>query len=423
MPGLIVLQSWQGNIAQLQAAIARIPFALAAIWLGELQSRPFCYQAILNPGSVRPQQDCRSMSHLTARTPAARFPAARTAHKTAWYGGWLGHRNLGDEASYAAIRDAFRPACVVHPRSRLSNAFRKVGLARQHDLVIVGGGTQIGETGFRGPVLRAMERCDNCVVFGTGVEDPAFWPSRDPGRYDLDAWRPILQRSAYIGVRGPRSQRYLQEIGIESEVIGDPACMFVRPRARPAATKCRLGVNLGSGSQGMFGNDELVFESLLGFAKKMLADGWDITPYVVFPGDMPIVAKLARQIGLPQSNIRCFYNDPAGFMDSVSEESVFVGFKLHAVVLAYCAHVPALMIEYRPKCRDFMESIGADDFVIRADLLTVDHLLSSMEKLDARGPALISATSQRLEYFRQKQIATARRVISQTASNVREMAA
>ena len=127
------------------------------------------------------------MSHLTARTPAARFPAARTANKIAWYCGWLGHRNLGDEASYAAIRDAFRPTHLVNPRSRFSGIFRKVGLARQHDLVIVGGGTQIGETGFRGPVLRAMNACANCVVFGTGAEDPTFWPSRDPGRYDLDA--------------------------------------------------------------------------------------------------------------------------------------------------------------------------------------------------------------------------------------------
>jgi hypothetical protein len=363
------------------------------------------------------------MLHLKARTPVARFPAARTAHKTAWYCGWLGHRNLGDEASHAAIHEAFGPTHFVRPRSRFSEAFRKVGWVRKHDLAIVGGGTQIGETGFRGPTLRAMNTCGNCVVFGTGAEDPTFWSSRDPGRYDLDAWKPILERCTYIGVRGPRSQRHLRQIGIESEVIGDPACMFVRPAPlRQATGQRRLGLNLGSGSQGMFGNDESVLGSLLGFARKMLDDRWNLTLYVVFPGDMPVAAELARRVGLPQSQIRCFYDDAGAFIDSVSDQTVFVGFKLHAVVLAYCAHVPALMIEYRPKCRDFMESIGADDFVIRADLLTVDHLLSGIESLEARGSALISATSQRLEHFRQKQIATARRLISQTSSGARAMA-
>jgi polysaccharide pyruvyl transferase WcaK-like protein len=109
-------------------------------------------------------------------------------------------------------------------------------------------------------------------------------------------------------------------------------------------------------------------------------------------------------------------------MDSVCEQTVFVGFKLHAVVLAYCARVPALMIEYRPKCRDFMESIGADEFVVRADQQTTELLLAKVEQLNSRGSALISTTSLRLEHYRQKQIATARRLIWQTSSSVRAMA-
>jgi len=267
-----------------------------------------------------------------------------------------------------------------------------------------------------------MNTCDNCVVFGTGVEDPTFWPSRDQGRYDLDAWKPILQRCAYIGVRGPRSQRYLRQIGIESEVIGDPACMFVRPEARPAVVTRRLGLNLGSGSQGMFSSDESVLESLLSFARKMLKGGWHITPYVVFPGDLPIAGEFAHRIGLPQSNIRSFYNNPADFMDSVGEESVFVGFKLHAAVLAYCSRVPSLMIEYRPKCLDFMESIGAEDFVVRADQLTVDELLVKVEELHMRSAELIKGTTARLEHFRDKQITTARRLMSGNRTTFRSLA-
>jgi polysaccharide pyruvyl transferase WcaK-like protein len=268
-----------------------------------------------------------------------------------------------------------------------------------------------------------MSSAATTIVFGAGVEDPTFWLSRDASRYDLRRWKPILERCAYIGVRGPRSQHYLRQIGIESEVLGDPACMLVRTdaRRRPDHER-RLGLNLGGGSFGMFGSDEAVFTTLLSFAKKIRSGGWDITLYVVFPSDLSIAVEFARQLGLPPSRIRCFYNNPHDFMDSVSELSVFVGFKLHATVLAYCAGVPAFMIEYRPKCRDFMESIGADDFVMRADQLTVELLLAKVEELNSHGSALISATSRRLEHFRQKQIATARRLVLQTWSSLRRVA-
>jgi polysaccharide pyruvyl transferase WcaK-like protein len=46
---------------------------------------------------------------------------------------------------------------------------------------------------------------------------------------------------------------------------------------------------------------------------------------------------------------------------------VFVGIKLHSVILSYCANTPAIMVEYQPKCRDFMASIDMEQYNVRVD--------------------------------------------------------
>ena len=143
----------------------------------------------------------------------------------------------------------------------------------------------------------------------------------------------------------------------------------------------------------------------------MLADGWRITLYVVWPKDLSITKALAVEVGIPRSSIYRVYCNPAKFISAVRRHSVFVGFKLHGVVLSFCAGVPSFMIEYRPKCRDFMESIGAEDFVTRADQLSLDHFLCKVDLLRKHGADLIKRTTARLQLFREKQIATARRLL------------
>jgi hypothetical protein len=332
--------------------------------------------------------------------------------KTASYIGWPGHHNLGDEALYDAIQEAFHGMTLLHkPTPRILRLARDTKYA----FTILGGGTLIGELGYLGPLERAMPFAKSAIVFGTGVEDPTFWTNRDAKRYNLGAWKSILQQCAYIGVRGPRSQAYLRDIGIESEILGDPVSMFVQPDRHVLTTERHLGLNLGVGSEGMFSDEKTIFATLAAFAKKMLAAGWRISLYVVWPKDLAITQRFAAEVGLGPASIRRIYHSPAKFMTAVREHPVFVGFKLHGVVLAYCAGVPAYMIEYRPKCRDFMESIGAEDFIARADEISVEGLVGKVEQLQHEGATLIEKTTALLRRFREKQITTAHRLMSEHA--------
>src|SRR5262249_62330287 len=65
------------------------------------------------------------------------------AARTGWYVGWVGHDNLGDEAIYAVIRDAFRPVRVFSPSPSLAAEFRGSSRRRKYDFAIIGGGTLI----------------------------------------------------------------------------------------------------------------------------------------------------------------------------------------------------------------------------------------------------------------------------------------
>ena len=333
--------------------------------------------------------------------------------KTAWYIGWPGHHNLGDEALYYAIRDAFRPITLLHrPSPTVLKLASKLHVPPKYRFTILGGGTLIGETHYLWQLERSLPFARSAIVFGTGVEDPTFWTTRDAERYNLEAWKPMLEKCAYVGVRGPRSQAHLAAIGFPAEVLGDPACMFVQPAPHPLSTEKHLGLILGIGSEGMFSDESTVASTLAAFAKKILTAGWKITLYVVWPRDLAITQAFAKEVGLPPAAIVKIYHNPAAFMSAIRAHPLFIGFKLHGVVLSYCAGVPAHMIEYRPKCRDFMDSIGASAQVTRADQLTVNSLLATVEELQHTGPALIAATTPPLLAFRAKQIATAQRLIA-----------
>ena len=78
---------------------------------------------------------------------------------------------------------------------------------------------------------------------------------------------------------------------------------------------------------------------------------------------------------------------------------VFVGLKLHAVVLASAAGVPSLILEYHPKCWDFQASLGRDRYSLRTDALDADRLLVLVDELaddrEAQARALADAVAER----------------------------
>jgi polysaccharide pyruvyl transferase WcaK-like protein len=283
-----------------------------------------------------------------------------------YVGGWTGKRNLGDEILYDAAASLFSTKSLIQYRGgRLAKLALDLLPGLTHG--VLAGGTLIGQKGLWLDIASEFQTLGrSLVVFGTGVEESSFWPG-DPS---VAAWRPILDRCPFIGVRGPISAQKLYDIGCtDVKVVGDPVIAFALEEANPAVRPNSLGLNVSLTDGRLFGGDESrVAVELANLARIAKQNGWIVEWFVVWPKDLELTRRIAYETGTG-AVIHEIFEDHKQFLDKVSTLSAFVGMKLHATLLATCAFVPSVMIEYRPKCRDYMQSIGQETATIRSDQL------------------------------------------------------
>lgn len=171
------------------------------------------------------------------------------------YSGWIGCRNIGDEAIFLATKKLF-PDYQFIDASNFTD----------YDVLVHGGGTV-----FPHYISRNYYEKNNIfeASIGVGVRDPSFWNQKfsllDIGYYFGRMGYPDLVRNPYlgclmlpltkisdgirirndfmtnndfkllkeakldfIGCRGPQSARLLSKYGIESNIVGDTA-LYLQP--------------------------------------------------------------------------------------------------------------------------------------------------------------------------------------------------
>jgi polysaccharide pyruvyl transferase WcaK-like protein len=311
------------------------------------------------------------------------------------YVGWLGYGNVGDDALHDALQLAFphwRLAHVSH--ERLLRPLTASPLARRLAGILVGGGTLIGHETFRRHVQLlgggARKRGGAGIpafALGTGVCDPAF-PDRPTGvtAAELERWGPLLRRFEHVSVRGERSRELLATLGIDAEVVGDPALLLRPPIPRRPAVPPTLGVNIGVARTLWGMTAEGVLAAVAPAAADFARRGWRVELFPLWWKDLPLVEEAARRIGAGASVFRDF-QDLGRLLCAMQDCEVIVGMKLHSVVLAAAAGVPAVMLEYHPKCREFQASVGREDFTLRTDALSPERIGELLTELADRREA------------------------------------
>lgn len=282
--------------------------------------------------------------------------------KLAYIGGVHGTRNLGDEALRLAAEKIFSESCLIdYPRKVKSAPFISRISPVKH--AVLAGGTLINQREIWLDVVRAyLSYIPNFFVFGTGVGNPAFWKDR------RNEWAPLLKKFHYIGVRGPLSAQLLNEAGLSNiEVIGDPALVFAEQNLQKSNKQNTiLGLNIGWDRVNQWGSKEEIEFQMIRLARQAQRAGWKVKWFVVCPIDLDITRNIARLSSTSQDILE-IYSDPYEFIRNVKTCSVFAGTRLHSVILAVCGYIPSIMLEYRPKCRDFMMSIEQQNLVVRSD--------------------------------------------------------
>jgi polysaccharide pyruvyl transferase WcaK-like protein len=302
------------------------------------------------------------------------------------YIGWTGYKNLGDEASRSAIAKIFDKKLLLRelPFGMIVRFLIKLKLLR-FSFVILGGGTLINrEEGW----LREFQVLDvkNKIVFGTGVANPVLGVTVANRVSNLMEWVTVLNNCSYIGVRGPISRKILIDAGLKRDihVIGDPALIYTRKIKNKKNKNKYLGINFGLPYDNELwgGSSQDFIVRFSNFLSLVVEKGWKIEIFPVWDKDLVPISNVLARSNL-ENKVPVFNNflHIKNSLDKLESFDVFLGIKLHSVILSYCANTPAVMVEYRPKCRDFMESIEMQDFNLRADQFDPNSALIKIETL------------------------------------------
>jgi polysaccharide pyruvyl transferase WcaK-like protein len=325
------------------------------------------------------------------------------------YTGWVGYRNLGDEILLEAAQECFAPARIVWIREFHDARARALVARKRHELAMLGGGTQIGE---RSPIdrfRRAVATSKAAFVFGAGVS-----PSLDgPIPPWLEQWGEVLRPLAYVGVRGPESAATLRRAGVDAQVLGDPVAWFAQPVDIWTPVDGLIGINVGHSYGHMYGQESTIQTQLAQLVKQLAARGHRFEFFCVWPEDLETTRRIAAEAGVEDPVIHEIYEGARRFQEAVRRMQVFVGIKLHAVALAMCSSVPSLMIEYRPKCREFATTMGVQQFCVRSDALDVEQMLALVDQLRARGPETAAVMHAEAATIRERLVALSRRMLSE----------
>lgn len=307
------------------------------------------------------------------------LPLAVEPRRASAYVGWVGERNVGDDAMHQAHRTEL-PHLDLRPvpnvgTAQLPRVLQRSGLYQPRSLCL-GGGTLIGNGFFGNTLENWLQAAPDAPRFmlGVGVEDPRFGGRRGTATAkELKRWVALLQEFPVVRVRGPLSRQVLADVGISSTVSGDPALLLGDPCPSPARSTGLLGLNVGVCDDLWGGNLSDVLCRLREFARDQVRRGWRVRLFPFSNKDRAVCRQVADYVGAG-TTVYGGFRDVPRLLEALRECQVFVGLKLHSVVLATTVFVPSVAIEYLPKCRDFQASIGREDWTIRSDQVDLDRL-------------------------------------------------
>jgi len=283
------------------------------------------------------------------------------------YIGWTGNENFGDEVMLESVTKVMNWG-EIHTKGEASN------------LLLLGGGTLIN----RGGYLKWLQSKDSPrierAVFGTGVANPSYWGETEP----KEQWVDFLSTCAYVGVRGPLSAEILTDWGVTSpiEVVGDSALLLHRPSGAKPTDHNIVTISPARTKDQLWGqSDETVFAALANLTRRLIDQGRDVRFLSCFPADDRPIFEIMRAAGRPDLPYVAAYARPEAGVALLAESGVVVSERLHGAVVAAACGTPFVGLEYRPKIRDFAESVDMEQYVLPTnDLGGLHELFEQLER-------------------------------------------
>jgi polysaccharide pyruvyl transferase WcaK-like protein len=277
------------------------------------------------------------------------------------YIGWHGNGNLGDDAMFRAASQLLPGhSLATFQLPQRERYLRNFGLSggRFFDAVILGGGTLINPL-WMDFIREAIDGGAPLYTLGTGVGSCGF---EQPDGIEIKGWKEMLSRFKRVGVRGPRSRQSLQEIGVQSEIIGDLALTLTQETVPERSDPPRLALNIALAEGTDYDAPENAFlQEAEAVTRDFISQGWEVVPFAMTPADVAPVTRFLKEIGRPDQTTPVL-SSAEQFFALVGPCVFTMAVRLHGAILSTCVGVPPLMLGYRDKCLDFMESIGMPEW-------------------------------------------------------------
>ncbi|OFZ46845.1 MAG: hypothetical protein A2381_04400 [Bdellovibrionales bacterium RIFOXYB1_FULL_37_110] len=300
-------------------------------------------------------------------------------NKYFYVGGYPHINNLGDQALYFSYQKLLGKKLIHFQGGMVETTLAKI-LADKNDLAFLAGGTLINRLGLFS-LQDAYKIFNQVNVIGTGVAQNYFWVNQTNYCDKMDDWMTVLKKSSYLAVRGPLGKRLLEEYGAKQvQIFGDPVITLACNEKKAATEKKVIGINVGISKDGAWVSEIAICNLYNHLVCQLKQEHWEIHWLVVCDTDLPMTKKLASETKTEQF-MHVIYNDPYKYIQICQKMSVFIGLKLHSVVLSHCAYTPSIMLEYRPKCLDYMMSVGEEDNCFRLDKIHEEILFHKISEL------------------------------------------
>ena len=291
------------------------------------------------------------------------------------YLGYARRGNMGDELLFDIFSKHLAPRQLyLYPRTprELVSYMGSLRPPRRPTLLL-GGGTFIGGPWWRSHIERSslLVQPAHVVMVGAGAMGSLDGqPGGESTAREIASWRSILRRCDEVTVRGPLTQQLLADAGIDSEVVGDPALLA---DLRPTTTVPRLlGITLGPTSGFRSAGAEEIITKIVDAVVTLEAHTacWRVRVVGANFEDVEVSAQLVERLRAGAIEVEVtMAPDPQAFADLIAPCDVFVGQRLHSVVVASVLGIPALMLSYALKCDDFMASINRQRWTLPIDRL------------------------------------------------------
>ena len=259
----------------------------------------------------------------------------------------------------------------------------RVALAlRRADGLISGGGGLLQDVTSARPVAyyasvmqlaRTLRRPYAVVAQGLGPLRRS--PNRRIARY-------VLDHAAYVSLRDDRSIALARRVGVRRSIdrAADTALAAVSAEGGPVERRGKQVVVAVRGGS--------LADAVLGPLRGAVAELARRHRVVALPMHEAVDADASAALvaGIGGASVVGPAGSLGGTLETIAEASVVIGMRLHALILAAAAGVPAIGISYDPKVDAFAERAGIRVVGSRAAPIDAATLLAAVEESLQAGP-------------------------------------